>query len=69
MASLGGSGDAADPKLKIGDGVDHSRQQHAAGMRLNYYNRDEPPCSFEFEHIQNGSVSADPYKQYYDVTR
>nr|TKW12437.1 hypothetical protein SEVIR_5G035600v2 [Setaria viridis] len=46
MASLGGD-DAGDPKQKLGDGVHHSRQQHAAGMRFNYGSRDEPPHSFD----------------------
>ncbi|RCV23844.1 hypothetical protein SETIT_5G037300v2 [Setaria italica] len=66
MASLGGGGDAdGDPKQKLGDGVDHSRQQHAAGMRLNYYNRDGPPHSFAA--YAEWQYYADRYKQYYDA--
>nr|TKW12433.1 hypothetical protein SEVIR_5G035300v2 [Setaria viridis] len=66
MASLGGGGDAdGDPKQKLGDGVDHSRQQHAAGMR--YYdaasddwqsNSSSSTCQMLGGQHRNGSSSS-----------
>jgi hypothetical protein len=70
MANSSG-GDADDPKQKHGNGFDHSRQQHAAGvMRFSYRNGNEPPRSVEpDEHTRgNGSVPAvaGSYNPYYD---
>ncbi|CAN6336858.1 unnamed protein product [Urochloa humidicola] len=65
MANSSG-GDAGDPRHKHGNGVDGSRQQHAAGMVFSYYDkRNEPPHSVEFDEqhtMENGSA----HMQYYD---
>ena len=65
MVVLGGVTD--DPRHKLGDSVDHSRQQHPAGLpdKPSSVSYDNGNGHNPFDHMQDSA--SDPYKYYYDA--
>ncbi|CAD6270880.1 unnamed protein product [Miscanthus lutarioriparius] len=65
MVVLGGVTD--DPRHKLGDSVDHSRQQHPAGLpdKPSNVSYDNGNGHNPFDHMQDSA--SDPYKYYYDA--